>query len=353
MTEQHPLKIAVGMSGGIDSSAAAAILVEQGHEVIGFTARMWEGASKEDIQRARQVSSFLGIRHVVVDATDYFRRMVLEPFLSEYYSGRTPSPCILCNQHVKFGHLLLYARKLGCTHMATGHYVRTEQREDGWHLYQARDPIKDQSYFLHRLSQEQLGSAIFPLGDRLKEEIRQYVAARGLPVVFCGESQDLCFLPEGNYPAFLEKHYPEVKKAGRIVDTEGKILGEHAGFYRFTIGQREGLGVAAASRLYVRELRPERNEVVLGRREELMSSGCRIEDVHWVGLEPEPNRTDCCIRLRYRHAGADSFVEKLESGAVRATFKEKQFAVTPGQAAVFYQGAEVLGGGWISEAYYD
>jgi len=346
-------KIAVGMSGGVDSSAVAAMLVEQGHEVLGFTARMWEGASEEDIRRARQVASFLGIRHQVVDATDYFRRMVLEPFLSEYYSGRTPSPCIVCNQHVKFGHLLLHARRLGCTHVATGHYARLEQREDGWHLFRARDPQKDQSYFLHRLSQEQLGSILFPLFDRLKEDVRQYVVGRGLPVTFRGESQDLCFLPDGDYPAFLEKHYPEVRKKGRILDVDGKILGEHSGFYRFTIGQREGLGVASASRLYVRELRPESNEVVLAPREEVMSSGCRIEEVHWVGLEPEPDRLDCRIRLRYRHGGADSFIQKLDSGAVRATFMEKQFAVTPGQAAVFYRGDEVLGGGWISQAYYD
>ncbi len=341
------MNIAVGMSGGVDSSVAAALLVEEGHEVTGFTARMWEGDSGEAIRRAQKVAAQLGIRHHVLDATEHFQRMVLDPFLSEYFSGRTPSPCILCNQHVKFGHLFLQARKLGCTHVATGHYGRISQRDGFWRLHRAADPKKDQSYFLHRLSQEQLEHAVFPLSAWIKERVREFAAQKALPILARGESQDLCFLPDGDYPGFVERHFPELKRAGNIVDEQGRVLGRHEGYHRFTIGQREGLGVAAATRLYVKEVRPERNEVVLGPRENVMSAGCLLEDVHWIAEAPD--RLACRVQLRYRHAGVDSVVEKLENGGARVIFGEEQFAVTPGQSAVFYDGDEVLGGGVMAK----
>ncbi|MFH0880775.1 MAG: tRNA 2-thiouridine(34) synthase MnmA [Lentisphaerota bacterium] len=342
------------MSGGVDSSVAAALLVEQGFQVLGITARMQvPGANpgfEESCKHAHEVASFLGIRHVTLDAAEYFERMVLDPFLAEYHSGRTPSPCVLCNQHVKFGHLLMRAAKLGCSRIATGHYARLEKKEDGVHLFKGRDASKDQSYFLHRLSQEQLEKIWFPLGTWTKQETRKYAQKRGLPVEFREESQDLCFIENHDHAGFLERSFPDLKKKGWVVDSQGKVLGEHEGYHRYTIGQREGLGVAAKTRLYVKEIRPSTNEVVAGPREEIFSSGCRVDEVAWMcgALPSQP--VNCAVKLRYRHEGAPSTVSWLENQRACVMFDTPQFGVTPGQAAVFYQGDEVLGGGWISES---
>ena len=339
------------MSGGVDSSAAAALLVEQGHEVVGLTAHLWREGSRccslDDVRRAIKVAEALRIPHYVVDSVEDFTGMIVHPFVSEYEHGRTPSPCVRCNQLIKFGILLREAMRLGCTHIATGHYAKLEQRADGFHLLRGRDGEKDQSYFLHRLFQDQLRHVLLPLGDRVKADVVDYVKQKALPVPPSGESQDLCFVPaDGGYAAFIEKWRPALRKPGPIVDTRGREIGRHDGFYHFTVGQREGIGVAAASRLYVKEVRADTNTVVVGERDDVTRGECVVEDVHWIGGNPAADGARCTVQLRYRHRGAGATLSPRGAG-VQVTFDEPQFAVTPGQAAVFYDGDEVLGGGWI------
>lgn len=351
---ERRLRVAVGMSGGVDSSVAAALLVEQGHEVVGLTAYMWKEGSRccslDDVRRAAAVASKLGIPHYVVEAFAFFGERVVSPFVSEYARGRTPSPCIRCNESVKFGLLLREALALGCSHFATGHYARIERRADGWHLLRARDLGKDQSYFLHRLDEGQLSHALFPLGEFTKDEVVQFARERRLPVPE-RQSQDLCFVPSGGHAAFVEKRRPLVSRPGPIVDTTGRVLGTHHGIHHFTIGQREGLRIPARTRLYVKELRADTNTVVVAPRDELYARGCRLVDVHWIRAMPE-NPLRCRVQIRYRHDAAPAVVRaELDSGVV-VTFDQPQFAVTPGQAAVFYAGDEVLGGGWIAEALW-
>lgn len=349
------LRIAIGMSGGLDSAVAAALLVQQGHEVVGFTAHLWAEGSRccsiQDAMRARHVAQYLGFEHYVIDALDFFGERIVNGFVDEYLRGRTPSPCVLCNQIIKFGLLLRDAVELGCSHIATGHYARVEYRDGRYHLLRGVDPSKDQSYFLHRLNQGQLAHILFPLGNWTKQQVREFAHEMNLPVSFPDESQDLCFVPDNGYAEFLEKRRPEIRRPGMIVDTEGKVIGQHEGFYRYTIGQREGLGVASDVRLYVKAVYPETNVIVVGRREEVMESRCRVVDVVWIAGQPPTDGLRCQVRLRYRHEGASAELRLLENGrVVEAIFAEPQFGVTPGQAAVFYEGEEVLGGGWIAKA---
>ena len=351
-TRQANLRVAVGMSGGLDSSVAAALLIEQGHEVIGLTAHMWREGSRccslEDVSRALKVAEFLKIRHYVVDSVEFFGETIIHSFVTEYVRGRTPSPCILCNQVIKFGVLLRDAIRLGCTHIATGHYARIEKRGDTWHLLRGRDGNKDQSYFLHRLDQAQFEHVLLPLGEMTKPEVAEYAKQNKLPVKFDSESQDLCFIGDEGYVPFIEKRRPDLKKPGPIVDAAGREIGRHNGYYHFTVGQREGLGVAAAHRLYVKEVRPETNTVVVGEREDVMSGRCLVEAVHWISGKTPSDEAACAVKLRYRHKGAPAKLHLLEDSRVEVIFQEEQFAVTPGQAAVFYDGDEALGGGWIA-----
>mgnify|MGYP003586657554 CR=1 FL=1 len=346
------LRVAVGMSGGLDSSAAAAVLVDRGYQVLGLTAHMWRDGSRccspEDVRRAVRVAEFLKIPHYVIDAVEFFNERIVHPFVEAYAHGRTPSPCVDCNQVIKFGLLLRDALQMGCSHIATGHYARVERRDDGVHLLRGRDEQKDQSYFLHRLFQEQLEHILFPLGEWTKGETADYAMRRGLPVRLGEESQDLCFIPEDTgYSAFLERHRPQLKRPGPIVDTAGREVGQHEGFYRYTVGQREGIGVAAAERLYVKELQPNTNTVVVGSREEVLRDRCFADDIHWILAAPADG-AQVTAQLRYRHRGAAARLKLLEGSRVEVVFDEPQFAVTPGQAAVFYAGEEVLGGGWIT-----
>lgn len=353
----HPepgARVAVGMSGGLDSSVVAALLQEQGYEVIGLTLHLFkEGArccSIEDVNRSRDVCDTLGIRHATINGVEYFENTIIGPFIEGYAGGRTPSPCVLCNQYVKFGLLQDRARQLGCSHVGTGHYVRKEWREHAWHLYRAKDSKKDQSYFLHRLSQEQLSRCLFPLESWTKQQTAAYAETRRLPVNIesKAESQDLCFVPDDGHGRYVEEKRPDLKRTGRIVDPEGNSLGEHTGIHHFTIGQRKGLGVAAAERLYVKELNPSANEVVLAPRQELQSNHCFAEQFHWLTAPPAEKRFQCTARVRYRHEAAAVEVICHRDSQVELLFKEPQFAITPGQAAVLYLGDEVLGGGWIS-----
>lgn len=341
------------MSGGIDSSVAAALLSEQGWEVIGLSLHMFKEGSRccslEDVNRARKVCEHLGLRHYVLNVVEDFREAIIRPFTDEYARGRTPNPCIFCNRDFKFGLLLQRALQLGCSHVATGHYVRVERRGDGFHLLKGVDRGKDQSYFLHRLDQAQLARTVFPLGGLTKPEVRAYAAARALPVEGARETADLCFITSAGPAPLVEAYHPERAVAGAIVDGEGRAVGRHAGIHHFTIGQRKGLGVAGPAPLYVRALKADTNEVVVGRRQELTRSGCRVREMFWTTPAPPRTGDRCSVKIRYRHEGVAARLAMQDSSTWTVAFDTPQFAVTPGQAAVFYTEDEVLGGGWIEE----
>jgi tRNA-uridine 2-sulfurtransferase len=340
------------MSGGTDSSAAAAMLVDQGYEVIGLTAHMWKDGSRccslEDVERARRVCSYLDIRHYVVNAQEIFTEKIVDPFVEAYAAGRTPSPCIHCNSFVKFGFLVDRALQLDCDHLATGHYACVEKHVDGkYHLLSAKDPDKDQSYFLHRLNQKQLAFLLFPLAELPKSEVKAYSTQRGLPIVPRGESQDLCFVEEGKLPDFVEQRKPSVVQRGEIHDHNGKVVGHHDGLHRFTVGQRGKLGIALGERMYVKRLDKENNIVEVAPRPGVMKAECMLSDIHWISGQPPGGDLHCEVRPRYRSSGATATVKLFNDRTGSVVFNEPQFALTPGQAAVFYKEGEVLGGGWI------
>jgi tRNA-specific 2-thiouridylase len=350
-------RIGVGMSGGLDSSVVAALLHEQGYEVIGLTLHMFREGSRccsaDDIDRARRVCDFLGIAHSTINVVDYFQEAIVQPFVEEYMRGRTPSPCVHCNQYVKFGALHTRAMQMGCAFVATGHYVKVELRADGYHLLCASDRHKDQSYFLHRLSQVQLSRCLFPLESWHKPEVAAYAERRALPVSSeaKAESQDLCFVSDEGHGPFLETVHPELKQRGEIVDSGGTTLGTHPGYHHFTVGQRRGLGVAASGRLYVQYIDPVANRIVVGGREALLTRECTVDDVHWIAEHPPPVGLRCQVRIRYRTPAAPAELTVSSPRRVHVHFDKPQFAIAPGQAAVIYLEEEVLGGGWIGGPY--
>jgi tRNA-specific 2-thiouridylase len=343
------------MSGGVDSSVAAALLVEWGYQVIGITMDLagseGRGCSMENAADARRVANRLGICFHVADYRDPFRQEIIEPFADAYLSGRTPIPCVVCNQRFKFHRLLEQGRVLGASAVATGHYARidTDACTGERRLRRARDSHKDQSYFLFRLGPEQLRSTLFPLGGLTKPEVREKARTLGLPTAEKHESQEICFVPEGDYAGVVEEiRADRLPGEGDIVDREGTVLGRHAGVHRFTVGQRRGLGVSGRDRLYVSEVDADRNRIVVGSLDELFCSAAQIEGVSWVSGRPPPSPARALVRVRYRHEGAPARLEIQASGALRAHFDEPVRAVAPGQAAVFYDGDVVLGGGWIA-----
>ncbi len=360
--DPHPIpdlrgrRVAVGMSGGLDSTVVAALCHRAGAEVLGMTLHMFKEGSRccsiEDVERARKVCDQLGVRHAVVNAVQEFEETIIQPFVKEYAAGRTPSPCILCNEFIKFGILHRRARQLGCSRVATGHYARLDDGGAGGtlRLLAPRDANKDQTYFLHRLSQDQLGRCLFPLEGWTKDEVAAYAEQNALPVRrgIKAESQDLCFVPDDGHAEFVETRRPELAGAGAITDEDGAELGVHRGIHRYTIGQRKGIGVAAPTRLYVKELDPDANRVVVAPRENLQSVHVRAEKVHWIAGAPPADSFEGTARIRYRSPASSCRVDVLDEETVDLTFDEPQFAVTPGQAAVVYRGPEVLGGGWIS-----
>jgi tRNA-specific 2-thiouridylase len=356
------MTVAVGMSGGVDSTMAAWMLKQQGHDVVGLTMQLSDGLLSPSVERrsgcygpgevrdiaaAKAAAERIGIPHVTVTLAEEFRRCVLDYFREEYRAGRTPNPCVVCNREMKFGLLIERARQQGVRFdfFATGHYARVEFDEGRglFRLLRGIDPSKDQSYFLARLTQDQLRQVLFPLGDWRKEAIISLAREVGLgEIADREESQD--FLEGADYAPLFE---PSDSQPGPIRDSTGRMLGRHRGIIHYTIGQRKGLGIASTERLYVKELQVDTNTIVLGRRDEVMMDSCRVEDASWISGAPPDNGTPCLARLRYRHCGANVTLHRESDEAWRAEFKEPQFAVAPGQAAVFYDGDEVLGGGWI------
>ncbi len=334
------------MSGGIDSSVAAAILLQKGYKAIGIHMKIPYADS--NIQVIEHITQRLGIPLVKLDFTSPFKEGVIDYFAKAYLFGHTPNPCVVCNEKIKFGLLLNKIKEMGANHLATGHYARTTKRHGRYFLQRAKDSSRDQSYFLHRLNQEHLSSAIFPLGDLKKDEIRLIAGNLGLANIVSSDSQEICFIPHLDYRRFLVEYLgPEILKAGEIVDTRGNTLGRHTGIYGFTVGQRSGLGIPSHAPYYVKSLDVTNNRVIVGRKKDLLSKELIARDVNWIAFREPGRKLKVKTRIRYRHKEADSVVVPDEDGKVRVRFNEPQEAVTLGQAAVFYKGNSVLGGGWI------
>jgi tRNA-specific 2-thiouridylase len=349
------VRVLVALSGGVDSSVAAALLLEAGHEVEGVTlvqACRPEGDGGGcccDPGDARAVAHQLGIAHRTLDYVDLFCGAVIAPFAAAYRRGLTPNPCLECNRRVRFGALLDEATREGFDALATGHHARLRRDGDGYHLLRGSDPAKDQSYVLFMLGQAQLERLQFPVGETTKEEVRRRARALGLSSAERAESQDLCFVGAEGYREFLKDQFPEAAQPGPIVDTAGREIGRHDGVAGFTVGQRRGLGVALGSPRYVVEIHPGTATVVVGGPGDLLASGCRLGEVSWVaGRPPEGNGLEA--KVRYRSPAAPARLEPDEAGEWWVWFEEPQRAVTPGQAAVLYRGDEALGGGTILEA---
>jgi tRNA-specific 2-thiouridylase len=366
------MKIAVAMSGGVDSSAAAAILKEQGHELVGFTMQLWNQrrgisvdengeplpsrcCSLDDVYDARRVAGELGFPFYVLNLEKEFERDVVQPFVNSYLNGETPIPCVACNSRLKFASLDKLAVSLGCEKVATGHYARVEFDEatQRYRLLRGRDPQKDQTYFLWELTQEQLSRALFPLGELSKSDARQAARDNQLAVAEKKESQEICFVPDGDYAGFIDR-YLEAEAladrqpgAGEIVTSGGKVIGTHGGIHRYTIGQRRGIGIAESRPLYVLGINVGTNQLIVGGDDELLSNEFTAAGVNWIAEGNRAENVRAEVRVRYRHTAAAASIYPMKNGRVRVIFDEPQRAITPGQATVFYRGNEVVGGGWI------
>jgi tRNA-specific 2-thiouridylase len=371
--------IAVAMSGGVDSSAVAALLHAQGHPLVGLTLQLWNQrrlaanyadlglpetvpqgrcCSIDDVYDARHVAEHLGIPYYLVNAQDRFEAEVVKPFVSEYLAGRTPIPCTLCNNHLKFDQLLLTARQIGAERIATGHYARNhyDEARGRWILSRPADRSKDQTYFLFGLTQDQLSRTLFPLGEMQKPAVREMAAGHGLELAQKPDSQEICFIPGGSYQSFLTAYLAEQgsdvpDSSGELVSTlpsgESEVVGHHTGIHGFTVGQRKGLGISSPDPLYVLKIHPDSHRVEVGTDEQLLSTRLTANRLNWVSI-PEPTQpVRVTIKIRHRHEPAPATLRVTGPDTIEATFDEPQRAITPGQSAVFYQGDEVAGGGWI------
>jgi len=349
------MRVVVAMSGGVDSSVAAGLLAEAGHEVVGVSMQLYDNSSGfgtcctiDDLHDARRVAAHLGFPHYIVNFESHFHQHVQQNFVAEYARGRTPIPCAHCNSEVKFRELLTRAGGYGASHLATGHYARiTEDASGRLHLRRGRDLAKDQSYFLFSLTQAQLAQALFPVGDLAKDDVRLAAARMGLAVAGKPDSQEICFVPDGDYVAFLERASPALATAGTIVDQAGDTMGAHGGVHRFTIGQRKGLGLSVGVPLYVVDIDAERQQITVGPREALERAAFTASSVNWIAGPAPGGWITANVQIRHRHEAAPARVRALDDDRAEIAFDAPQSAVTPGQAAVFYTGDEVLGGGWI------
>ena len=351
-------RVLLGMSGGVDSSVAGYLLREQGYDVIGVTMKVWpqdcisraedKCCGPQAVADARAVAHSLGIPHYVVDEADQFERTVIDYFTSEYQAGRTPNPCVMCNEKLKFGNLWGKAEALGCDYIATGHYAIIEHHEDRAVLRKGADPRKDQSYFLFSLRQPQLRRALTPLGAMRKPEIRKIAHSLGLKVADKIDSQEICFVPGNDYKAFLRSHLGENEfHRGEIYDVDGNFVGEHDGIELFTIGQRKGLPGGSARPRYVIDLDAKTNRVIVGDVDDLVCDEFKIDRTNWIGRDLTGENVELAVKVRYSHPGTRAKVTPLENHRARIRLHEPQRAVTPGQAAVIYDGDVVVGGGWI------
>lgn len=361
-------RVLVAMSGGIDSSLAAVLLHEEGYEVIGMTMKTWDyassGGSKKEtgccsldsINDARDVAVGLGFPHYILDIREEFGDYVINHFTGEYLEGRTPNPCVLCNTHIKWDALLRRADKLGCEFIATGHYANIREEAGRYVISRGLDENKDQSYALWGISQQSLSRTIFPLGHLRKTEIREMAAQRGfMALVNKSESYEICFVPDNDYRGFLKRRVPELEAqvaGGEFVLEDGTVVGHHEGYPFYTIGQRKGLGVALGFPVFVTEIQKEKNRVVLGRDHELTRDGMwvsKLNMVKYADLVGKPTQT--VTKVRYKHPGSPALIEQTPDGRMQVLFQEGVNAIAPGQAAVFYEGNDVIGGGWITKSF--